>query len=79
VGRSLPAQLTGHDDDEVELEALKQDPAHDAEIESLLELTNSNRRSRSNSRTTPTAPNICSDRLKSKEIDVTMEGYDRQV
>jgi len=41
VGRSLPAQLTGHDDDEVELEALKQDPAHDAEIESLLELTNS--------------------------------------
>ena len=41
VHRSESRQLTGHDDDEAEREALRQDPAHQAEIESLLELTNS--------------------------------------
>src|SRR6266404_5227522 len=41
VHRSESRQLTGHDDDEAEREALKQNPAHQAEIESLLELTNS--------------------------------------
>jgi hypothetical protein len=39
--RSESRQLTRHDDDEAEREALKQDPAHQAEIKSLLELTNS--------------------------------------
>jgi len=39
--RSESSQLTGHDHDEAEREAPKQDPAHWAEIESLLELTNS--------------------------------------
>ena len=39
--RSESRQLTGHDHDAAEREAPKQDPAHWAEIESLLELTNS--------------------------------------
>src|SRR5206468_11400423 len=39
--RSESSQLTEHDHDEAEREAPKQDPAHWAEIESLLELTNS--------------------------------------
>src|SRR5437879_7876909 len=41
VHRSERRQLTGHYDDEAERKAVKQDPAHRAEIESLLELTNS--------------------------------------
>lgn len=41
VHRSESQQLTGHDDDGAEREALRQDPAHQVEIESLLELTNS--------------------------------------
>ena len=41
VDGSESTQLTGHDDDEAEREAVKQDPAHRAEIESLLELTTS--------------------------------------
>jgi hypothetical protein len=39
--RTENRQLTGHDDDEVVREALKHGPAYQAEIESLLELTNS--------------------------------------
>jgi hypothetical protein len=120
VHRSESRQRTGHDDDEAEREALKQDPAHQAEIISLLELTNSiedlvSRRSslrgvplnaffRGINRfrlavlqqqqyllaTAPQliplfelqvadGPDICPDCLKSKEIDGTMEGHDRQV
>jgi hypothetical protein len=41
VDGSESRQITRHDDDEIKREALKQDPAHRAEIESLLELTNS--------------------------------------
>jgi hypothetical protein len=41
VDGSESRQITRHDDDETKREALKQDPAHRAEIESLLELTNS--------------------------------------
>ena len=41
VHRSESRQLTGHGDDEAEREALKLAPAHQAEIMSLLELTNS--------------------------------------
>jgi hypothetical protein len=41
VDGSESRQLTRHDDDETKREALKQDPAHRAEIEFLLELTNS--------------------------------------
>ncbi len=41
VHRSESTQLTGHDDDEAAREAVKQAQAHQAEIESLLELTNS--------------------------------------
>jgi hypothetical protein len=120
VHRSESRQLTGHGDDEAEREALKLEPAHQAEIISLLELTNSiedlvSRRSmlrgvplnaffRGINRfrlavlqqrqhllaTSPQQkllfelqvadhPDICTDCLKSKEIDVTMEGHDRQV
>lgn len=41
VHPSESRQLTGHDDDEAERAALKREPAHQAEIEPLLELTNS--------------------------------------
>jgi len=41
VHPSESTQLTAQDDDEAECEAVKQDRAHQAEIESLLELTNS--------------------------------------
>jgi hypothetical protein len=41
VHRYQGSQLTGPDDDEVERAALKLEPAHQAEIMSLLELTNS--------------------------------------
>jgi hypothetical protein len=41
VDRSESKQLTGQGDDEAEREALKLDPAHQGEIISLLELTNS--------------------------------------
>jgi len=41
VHQSESRQLTAHDDDEAEREALKLDRAHQAEIEALLELTNS--------------------------------------
>jgi hypothetical protein len=41
VHRSESRQRTGHDDGEAQREALKVDPAHQAEIISLLELTNS--------------------------------------
>src|SRR6266852_1685723 len=41
VHRYKGSQLTGPGDDEVEREALKLEPAHQAEIMSLLELTNS--------------------------------------
>jgi len=41
VHRSESRQLTAHDDDEAERETLKLDWAHQAEIEALLELTNS--------------------------------------
>ena len=41
VDGSESRQLTPHDDDETKREALKQDSAHQAEIEFLLELTNS--------------------------------------
>ena len=41
VHRSESRQLTGPGDDEAECEALKLEPAHQAEIMSLLELTNS--------------------------------------
>ena len=120
VHRSERRQLTGHGDDEAEREALKLEPAHQAEIMSLLELTNSiedpvSRRStlrgaprnvffrgldrfrlallRQRQHLLATSPqpkrlfelqvadgpDICADCLKSKEIDGTMEGHDRQV
>ena len=120
VHRSESKQLTGHGDDEAEREALKLEPAHQVEIISLLELTNSiedlvSRRSmlrgvplnaffRGISRfrlavlqqqqhllatalqlvplfelQVADGPDICTDCLKSKEIDVTMEGHERQV
>jgi len=121
VHRPESRQLTGHDDDdEAESEAVKQDAAQQAEIESLLELTNSiedlvSRRSmlrgvplnaffRGINRfrsavleqqqhllaTAPQLtppfelqvderPDVCPDCLQSKEIDVTMEGHERQV
>ena len=117
--RSESRQLTGHDD-EAQREALKQDPAHQAELIPLLELTNSiedlvSRRSmlrgaplnaffRAINRlrlavlqqhqhllaTTPQpiplfklqvadGPDICTDCLKSKEVEGTMQGHDREV
>jgi hypothetical protein len=120
VKRSESRQLTRHDDNETEREGMKQDPAHQAEIESLLKLTNSiedrvSRRAmlrgvplnaffRGINRfrsallqqqqhlldTAPQliplvelqvadGPDICTDCLKSNEIDVAMEGHDRQV
>jgi hypothetical protein len=120
VHQSESRQLTAHDDDEAEREALKLDRAHQAEIEALLELTNSiedlvSRRSmlrgvplnaffRGINRfrsavleqqqhllaTAPQLtppfelqvderPDVCPDCLQSKEIDVTMEGHERQV
>ncbi len=119
IHRSESRQLRGHDDDEAARQALKQDPAHQEEIEPLLELTNSvedlvSRRSRSRREppdeffrginrlrlavlqqqqylvaTAPRrplvelkiadGPDICADCLKSKEIDSTMDGHERQV
>ena len=119
VDGSESRQLTGHDD-EAQREALKPDPAHQAELIPLLELTNSiedlvSRRSmlrgvplnaffREINRfrsavleqqqhllaTAPQLtppfelqvderPDVCPDCLQSKEIDVTMEGHERQV
>jgi len=119
VHRSESRQLTGHDD-EPKREALKRDPAHQAEIESLLKLTNSIEElvlRRSMLRGVPLnaffrginrfrlamlqqqqhlldtapqliplvelqfadGPDICTDCLKSKEIDITMDGHDPQV
>jgi hypothetical protein len=120
VKRSESRQLTRHDNNETERQGMKQDPAHQAEIEALLELTNSieDRVSRrAMLRGMPLnafflginrfrsavleqqqyllaiapqsiplvelqvadGPDICTDCLKLNEIDVTMEGHDRQV
>jgi hypothetical protein len=118
--RSEGRPLKRHDDNETERQGMKQDPAHQAEIESLLELTNSieDRASRrAMLRGVPLnaffrginrfrsavlqqqlyllaiaprpiplvelqvadGPDICTYCLKSNEIDVAMEGHDRQV
>jgi len=114
VHRSKSRQLAGHDDDEAQREALTLHPAHQADIASLLELTNSieervSRRSMLRGAslneffgginrlrlavlqqqqdllaTAPQRmlfelhvaddPDICTDCLKSKEIDGMMEG-----
>jgi hypothetical protein len=114
VHRSKSRQLAGHDDDEAQREALTLHPAHQADIASLLELTNSieervSRRSMLRGAslneffgginrlrlavlqqqqyllaTAPQrmlfelhvadGPDICTDCLKSKEIDGMMEG-----
>jgi hypothetical protein len=119
VHRSKSKELSRRDDDKAEPEALIPHPAHQAEMASLLELTNSiearvSRRSVSRGAsldrffrgiarlrlavlqqqqdllaTAPQVfqfklnvadgPEICPDCLKSKEIDGTMEGHDRQV
>ena len=120
VKRSESRQITRLDDNETERQGMRHDPAHQAEIEALLELTNSieDRVSkRAMLRGVPLnafflginrfrsavleqqqyllaiapqsiplvelqvadGPDICIDCLKSNEIDVTMEGHDRQV